>query len=134
MTAIYAVIALIFAAGVAAGLYATFAPRKTAPQPQAYAPLDARPAPGEWRAGATAEFAALPEAARCDLLFASAELRDAESARLLRHALDDASDAVALAAAHVLRGRGEEAAVEQYAREHPGERASRLLQTLALLG
>lgn len=124
----------IFVLGLALGLYAWRAPKKTIAEP------DIVPPPGEpwkassdWTAQAGEEFAGLSESARCDLIFAVTDLHDARSERLLLHALDDPADAVALAAAHALRSRGQSAAVDAYAQQHPGERGQRLLETLRLL-
>lgn len=138
MTAVYVVLAVVFAAGVAVGLYAMFAPRAQTPiQTAPEAPHEVVPQPAaaaDWTTEAGDEFAGLPEAARCDLIFAVCDLRDDRSHQLLVHALDDPSDAVALAAAHVLAQRGCSDAVDAYAQQHPGERAQRLIETLALLG
>ncbi|MFN2449076.1 MAG: hypothetical protein ABR508_04680 [Candidatus Baltobacteraceae bacterium] len=124
----------LFAAGAAIGLYAWLAKAKTPA-----AALEAAPSEEPWQAstGWTAhageEFSGLSEAARCDLIFAVSDLHDERSGALLAHALDDPSDAVALAAAHALGARGEHEAVEAYAQSHPGARAQRILDTLALL-
>ncbi len=87
----------------------------------------------DWTKEAGAEFGGLNEGARCDLIFAVTDLNDERSHQLLVHALDDPSDAVALAAAHALEKRGSTDTVTDYVREHPGERAQRIQQTLALL-
>jgi hypothetical protein len=79
------------------------------------------------------EFAALPEAERCDVVFAAAALEDEDSAGLLRSALDDPSEAVALAAARGLLNRGLAPTVDEYLQRHPGDRTRRLSQTLALI-
>jgi hypothetical protein len=143
MTAVYVVLAAIFAAGLAVGLYAMFAPRavpQAAREPELREPSEAPPdaaaaePEADWTTEAGEEFAGLPEAARCDLIFAVCDLRDDRSQQLLVHALDDPSDAVALAAAHALAQRGCSDAVDTYAQQHPGERAQQLLETLTLLG
>ncbi len=133
MTPVYVVLAAIFLAGVLIGLYAWMAPRRVAIEPEP--PPSAQPFKPNlsWTTEAGDEFAGLTESARCDLIFAVADLRDERSEQLLVHALDDPSDAVALAAAHALARRGETAAVNDYAERHPGERADRIVATLALL-
>jgi HEAT repeat protein len=78
-------------------------------------------------------FATLPEAERCDMIFAAEALEDEDSATLLRSALDDPSEAVALAAARALVGRGQAPAVDEYLERHPGDRSRRISQTLALI-
>jgi HEAT repeat protein len=134
MTLILAILALLFIVGVAAGLYAWLAPRAAAPvAPEPAAPPEPWSATTDWTREAGAEFAGLSESARCDLVFAVADLQDERSQRLLVHALDDPSDAVALAAAHALARRGGAQAVNAYAQEHPGERAERIVRTLALM-
>jgi hypothetical protein len=90
------------------------------------------PAPGGWTASAGDEFSGLSESARCDLIFAIAALDDRSSSKVLERALDDPSEAVVLAAAHALGGRGESAVVDRYFRSNPSERASRIAATLAL--
>ncbi|HZT12268.1 MAG TPA: hypothetical protein VFA29_05685 [Candidatus Baltobacteraceae bacterium] len=133
MTPLLAALAALFVAGAAIGLYAWRAPRavpvKREP-PRPIPPLEPSPS---WTAEAGEEFAELSESARCDLIFAVSDLNDERSARLLEHALNDPSDAVALAAAHALGRRGAAAAVSEYARRYPGERAERILATLALM-
>ncbi|MBV8118214.1 MAG: hypothetical protein JOZ01_09560 [Candidatus Eremiobacteraeota bacterium] len=88
---------------------------------------------GDWTAQAGEEFASLPEAARCDLVFALSDLDDDRAQRVLVQALNDPSETVALAAAHALKRRGCADVVQRYAADHPGERAQRMLDTLALL-
>lgn len=134
MTAVIVVLAVVFCAGVVIGIYALRAPRAEpvaveAPRP----PLEPWTASTDWTNEAGAEFAGLSESARCDLIFAVADLRDERSQRLLSHALDDPSDAVALAAAHALARRGDSQALSEYAQRHPGERSERLARTLELL-
>jgi hypothetical protein len=137
MTSALLVVAFIFAAGIIVGAYALLAPRVPVPVP---AVPEQPPAPEPWTAStdwtteAGAEFAGMPESARCDLIFAVSDLHDERSQRLLEHALDDPSDAVALAAAHALASRGSADTVQAYAQQHPGERAQRILDTLLLLG
>lgn len=88
---------------------------------------------GLWTAAAGSEFATLSEAQRCDLVFAFGALDDERSRLLLERALGDPCEAVALAAAHALGRRGCVENVRQYFAAHPGERASRIAATLALL-
>lgn len=128
-----AIVILVFCAGAALGALALFVPRASAP------PADPPPVPKPWHSTtgwttqAGEDFSGLSEAARCDLVFAVSDLRDERSQQLLVHALDDPSDAVALAAAHSLASRGAAGAVNAYAQAHPGQRAQRILDTLALL-
>jgi hypothetical protein len=125
---------VIFAIGIALGIYALRAPRApVSASPAQVPPPEPWSATSEWTTQAGEEFAGLSESARCDLIFAVSDLSDERSEQLLRHALDDPSDAVALAAAHVLARRGRAEAVNEYAQCHPGERAERIVQTLALL-
>ena len=133
MTIILAVLALVFCVGVALGIYALRAPRAAAPVAQPLPPLEPWTASTDWTSEAGAEFAGLSESARCDLIFAVAELEDERSRRLLTHALDDPSDAVALAAAHALIRRGDSRTLDDYTQRHPGERSARLARTLELL-
>lgn len=134
MTVIWAILGIVFAAGLVLGVYAMRAPRAVPAQPSAPAPpLESWQPTTAWTREAGEEFAGLSEAARCDLIFAVADLHDERSRQLLVHALDDPSDAVALAAAHALVRRGESYAVDEYAGHHPGERSERLARTLELL-
>lgn len=133
MTIVVAVLAVVFLAGVAIGGYALLAPRAAVREHAPQAPLEPWKPSTEWTAQAGSEFAGLAESARCDLIFAVSGLDDERSQRLLVHALDDPSDAVALAAAHALVRRGESRAVEDYVAQHPGDRCERLARTLELL-
>ncbi|HLI94927.1 MAG TPA: hypothetical protein VKT72_02450 [Candidatus Baltobacteraceae bacterium] len=133
MTIVLAGLALLFIVGVSLGVYALRAPRKVAVDEGPLPPLEPWTASTDWTKEAGAEFAGLSESARCDLIFAVAELEDERSQQLLAHALDDPSDAVALAAAHALMRRGDTPVVEAYAGRHPGERSQRLARTLELL-
>ena len=133
MTLIFVILAVVFVIGVAIGLYAWLAPRAVTAKPEPLPPIEPfKPSP-DWTSEAGEEFSGLGETARCDLVFAVADLDDERSARLLIHALDDPSDAVALAAAHALARRGATNSIEDYAARHPGERAQRIVATLALL-
>jgi hypothetical protein len=133
MTIVLAILAAVFVAGVILGAYALLAPRAAAREKPARAPLEPWTASTDWTKEAGDEFAGLSESARCDLIFAVSDLRDERSQRLLTHALDDPSDAVALAAAHALIRRGDSQALGEYAQRHPGERSERLARTLELL-
>jgi hypothetical protein len=92
-----------------------------------------RPAPPQpaenWTQAAGDEFSALSEAERCDLIFAVAALDDERCQQLLVRALDDPSEAVALAAARSLARHGGSACLERYlaARCDERGRALRLL-------
>ena len=135
--------ALVFLIGAAGVVYAIRAPKKeeirseppTTPAVHVgEVELQAAPASeAAWASEAGAEFAGLGEPARCDLIFAMAELDDASSLRLLIHALDDPSQTVALAAAHALARSGHIEAVRAYAQTHEGERSTELLQLVSLL-
>ena len=134
MNAAVLILLIVLVVGVAIGAYALLAPRAGVPEsapPQP--PLEPLTAGTDWTAEAGDEFGGLSEAARCDLIFAVGDLDDERSHRLLLHALDDPSDAVALAAAHALVRRGSAGAVDAYAHAHPGERAERIVSTLALM-
>jgi hypothetical protein len=123
---------LILVAGVLIGLYAWRAPRRAleARISRDGAPLQATTA---WTNEAGAEFAGLSEAARCDLVFAVAALDDERSQKLLEYALNDPAEPVSLAAAHALAGHGRRGLVDAYLASHPGARADRIAQALALL-
>jgi hypothetical protein len=90
------------------------------------------PAAG-WTHAAGDDFTDLPEAARCDMVFAMAALDDDASRSVLERALDDPSETVALAAAHALANRGQGVLLERHFAANPGERATRIAETLALL-
>lgn len=123
---------LILVAGMLIGLYAWRAPRREA---EARAVRDGAPlqATTAWTNEAGAEFAGLSEAARCDLVFAVAALEDERSQKLLEYALNDPAEPVSLAAAHALAGHGRRPLVDAYLASHPGARADRIAQALALL-
>jgi hypothetical protein len=123
---------LVLVAGLFIGLYAWLAPRRAAEARLAREgpPLQATTA---WTNEAGDEFTGLSEAARCDLIFAVAALGDERSQHLLEYALNDPAEAVSLAAAHALAGHGRRAAVDAYLTSHPGARADRIAQALALL-
>lgn len=128
-------IALIvaFAIGAALGVYALFAPRRNAERAPVEVPRTDLRVDTAFNAATQAEFDSLPEAARCDMIFAVSALEDDRSAQLLEHALDDSSETVALAAARALKERGRSDTVDAYLGRHPGERAERIARTLSLL-
>lgn len=132
MSAIAIAALLVLAVGIVLGLYAWLAPRRVAERLRARegASLQVTTA---WTNEAGAEFAGLSEAARCDLVFAVAALDDERSQRLLEHALHDPAEAVSLAAAHALAGHGRGPVVQAFLESHPGARADRIAQALALL-
>lgn len=135
MTAI--ILGVILLAGVLVGLYALIAPRKPSETPTLLDRMhepEPLPPTTDWTHEAGEEFAGLSEAARCDLVFAVAALDEARAHRLLEHALGDPAEAVSLAAAHVLASRGRTEVVASYFAAHPGSRADRIAETLALLG
>lgn len=128
-------IALIaaFVIGAALGVYALFAPRRKAERERVEATRKELRVDTGFNEATQAEFGSLPEAARCDMIFAVSALDDERSAQLLEHALDDPSETVALAAARALKERGRSEAVDAYLARHPGERAERISHTLSLL-
>jgi HEAT repeat protein len=122
-----------FIIGVVLGVYALLAPRRNAEREPVEKPRADLHVETAWNAATAAEFSSLPEAARCDMIFAVSALDDERSARLLEHALDDPSETVALAAARGLKERGRPETVDAYLARHPGERAERIAHTLSLL-
>ncbi len=90
-------------------------------------------ATADWTRAAGEEFTNLSEAERCDLVFAFAALDDSASEALLEGALEDPSEAVALAAARAFVNRGRDAVVERALATHPGERSRRIKEALDLL-
>jgi hypothetical protein len=134
MTPLLIVLTVVFAIGLAIGAYALFAPKAKAPVvPPPPEPIEPFTPSEDWTTEAGTEFAGLNESARCDMIFAVQDLDDERSARLLLHAMDDPSDAVALAAAHALVRRGAAQSIQEYAQRHPGERAQRIVTTLDFL-
>ncbi len=132
MSAIAIAALLLLIAGIGLGLYAWLAPRRTV-EPKKSAGREPLRATTDWTNEAGEEFAGLSEAARCDLVFAVAALDDERSQRLLEHALNDPAEAVSLAAAHALAGNGRQSVVDEFLARHPGTRADRIAQALALL-
>lgn len=135
MNATLVILIVVLVVGAAIGAYAILAPRKAE---TAVAPLPERTVEpvrdtAAWTTEAGEEFAGLSEAARCDMVFAVADLDDERSRGLLTHALDDPSETVALAAGHALIGSGRADEVKAYVASHPGTRAQTMTETLALL-
>jgi len=132
VTIVIAILVVVLIVGVAIAVYAATAPRREEAKRRTREgpPLQATT---DWTNEAGAEFSGLTESARCDLVFAVAALEDERSQRLLEHALDDPAEPVALAAAHALAGSGRRTLVERYLADHPGLRADRIAQALALL-
>jgi hypothetical protein len=122
MALIATLVLLVAGAAIAAMLFARRRPSARAPVVEEH----------DWTAGAGAEFAHLSEADRCDLVFAVAALEDPQSQRLLAEALDDPSEAVALAAARAMASRGRQEELERYF-ARPGERSRRIAATLELM-
>jgi hypothetical protein len=134
MGAITIALLVAFVIGAVLGVYALLAPRRNAePQPVEAPRPELHVETAVWGEAAAAEFDALAEPARCDMIFAVSALDDQRSAQLLEHALDDTSETVALAAARALRERGRTDAVDEYLARHPGQRADRIAHTLSLL-
>jgi len=79
------------------------------------------------------DFSELSEAERCDLIFAVGALDDEASREILERALDDPSEAVALAAACTLTRAGRGSTVDRYLAARPSERARRIRETVELL-
>ncbi len=86
-----------------------------------------------WGEREEAEFAQLPEASRCDLLFSIEERSDDRSAALLAYALTDPSEVVATAAAHALITRGQRETAERYLATCDDERKRSMARTLRAL-
>jgi hypothetical protein len=133
MIAIAVAVLLVF--GILLGVYAVIAPRRSAGEPTILDRIAREPlhATTEWTSEAGQEFSNLSEPARCDLIFAVAALHDERSAQLLKFALFDPSETVAVAAAHALVSSGRAAAVDRFLAEHPGERTDRIARMLTLL-
>ncbi len=133
MNALVIALLVIVAIAVCVGLYAWLSPERKEIEEPPLPPNEPWKPDTAWTAQAGEEFATLSEAARCDLVFAVADLNDERADGLLVHALDDPSEAVALAAAHVLEKRGASDRVRAHVKRHPGERAGRIEETLTLL-
>lgn len=133
MGAITIALLVAFVIGAAVGIYALVAPRRNAEPERVEARRADLQVETAFNESTAAEFGSLPEAARCDMIFAVSALDDDRSAQLLEHALSDPSETVALAAARALKERGRSDAVDEYLACHPGERAERIAHTLSLL-
>lgn len=130
MNALIVFLAVIFVAGLAAGAYAIFAPKKIpAPVP---VPVPAA-APEAAIAAPQAEFDSLGDSARCDFIFGIGVLEDERTRSLLFHALDDRSEAVALAAAHVLARSGSIDEVRRHVATQDPSRRDALMQLLSVM-
>ena len=133
MTPLVIILLAIIAIAICVGMYAWLAPRNELLEDTPPPPNDVWEPDPAWTAQAGEEFATLSEAARCDLVFAVADLQDERADGLLMHALDDPSETVALAAAHILEKRGAADRVRARVKRYPGERAQKIEETLALL-
>ncbi len=133
MNALVIVLLIMVAIAVCVGLYAWLSPERKEIEEPLPPPNEPWKPDTAWTAQAGEEFATLSEAARCDLVFAVADLHDERADGLLVHALDDPSEPVALAAAHVLEKRGAADRVRAHVKRHPGARAERIEKTLSLL-
>ncbi len=137
MSALLLVLLAVFLIGAALGVYALAAPRRghttAAATPVGDLAVEPPRADESWSEQAGREFSGLSETARCELVFAVAALDDAPARQLLLAALDDPCEAVTLAAAHALAKSGRICDVQTYASAHPGPRADRVLETVALL-
>lgn len=133
MNTLVIILLAIVAIAVVVGVYAWLSPTKEEIDEPPPPPNEPWKPDTAWTAQAGEEFATLSEAARCDLVFAVADLQDERAVGLLVHALDDPSEPVALAAAHVLEKRGAADRVRAHVKRYPGSRADRIEETLALL-
>jgi hypothetical protein len=131
------IVAIVVAAVIAFVFIASMRKRRSSPGLAVASPWrSTQPASEQaasWTSAEGDDFAALPEAARCDLIFAIQALPGEERTATLRAALDDPSEIVALAAATALTARGERAHVDGYFAEHPGSRSERISRDLSLL-
>ena len=133
MNSVVIVLLAVIAVAVCAGAYMWFSQTKEPIEETIPPPLEPWTPDAGWTSEAGEEFATLSESARCDLIFAVADLQDERADGLLVHALDDPSEPVALAAAHVLERRGAADRVREHVNRYPGKRARRIAETLALL-
>lgn len=79
------------------------------------------------------EFADLSEAERCDYVFALGALDGSANLQRLLRAMDDPSEAVAIAAARTLILAGRRDEVDSALAQRSGERAARIVSALDLL-
>jgi hypothetical protein len=133
VNALVIVLLAIVAVAVCVGAYAWLSPSREIAGEDPPPPNDVWEPDPAWTAQAGEEFATLSEAARCDLVFAVADLQDERAEGLLLHALDDPSETVALAAAHILEKRGAADRVRARVKRYPGPRAQKIEETLELL-
>lgn len=133
MNSVVIVLLAVIAVAVCVGAYMWFSQEKEPVEEVMPPPLEPWTPDAGWTSEAGEEFATLSESARCDLVFAVADLQDERADGLLLHALDDPSEPVALAAAHVLERRGAADRVREHVNRYPGKRARRIAETLALL-
>ena len=133
MNSVVIVLLAVIAVAVSVGAYMWFSQTKEPVEEAIPPPLEPWMPDAGWTSEAGEEFATLSESARCDLIFAVADLQDERADGLLVHALDDPSEPVALAAAHVLERRGAADRVREHVNRYPGKRARRIAETLALL-
>jgi len=91
------------------------------------------PPAATWVTPVGEDFGTLSEAERCDLIFAIAALEDDTSEALLARALGDASEGVALAAAHALARRGGVETLERHLTHCASERARSLRLLVEIL-
>lgn len=137
MSTLVIVLLAAFAVGLAGLAYAAFAPKRVPEEALAAAPAPATPAgvtgASSWTDSALREFDALGDAARCDFVFAVGALPDERTRRILLHALDDRSEAVALAAAHVLARAGALDDVRRAVAHQDPARREALMQLLSVI-
>jgi hypothetical protein len=117
-----AAVAIVVAIALIAVILARRSNRRVEPLPRT-----------SWTGQAGEGFDGLSEGARCDMIFAIAELPGDDRTAMLREALDDPSEAVVLAAANALTARGEGAVVRTYFAARPGARSERIARDLSLL-
>lgn len=79
------------------------------------------------------DFGDLNEAERCDYVFALSALDDPANAERLRHAMDDPSDVVAIAAARSLVLAGRRAEVDALLARRGDPRSQRIASALELM-
>jgi HEAT repeat protein len=79
------------------------------------------------------EFSTLSEAERCDYVFALGALDDPATMPLLRRALEDPSETVAIAAARSLVTAGRNDELETFLAHRSDDRSRQIAQTLELL-
>ena len=130
----YELAALVLLIAVLTSAYILLVVRRRPPQPACGGVL-ARPNELSlaWIKNVGEDLGDLNEPARCDLIFAAAQLDDERSHRLLINALADPSSTVSLAAAHALARSGHIQDVKKYAASTEGQRSKELLELLTLM-